>query len=103
MKMKHDKLVRDGIPAIIERSGRQCVTRVLDEREYLLKLDEKLQEELDEYLTEGSLEELADLVEVIRAAVVARGSSWDALESLRIEKKAARGGFEQRIWLEETD
>ena len=103
MKMKHDKLVRDEIPAIIERSGRRCVTRVLDEREYIERLDCKLQEELDEYLADGSIEELADLVEVIHAAVVARGSSWDALESLRTEKKAARGGFERRILLEESD
>ena len=100
--MKHNKLVRDRIPEIIERSGRKCEVRELDAQAYLEQVDRKLQEELDEYLRDGSIEELADLVEVIRAATVARGSSWDQLELLRIKKRESRGGFEKHLFLIET-
>ena len=100
--MKHNKLVRDRIPEIIERSGRKCEVRELDAQAYLEQVDRKLQEELDEYLRDGSIEELADLVEVIRAATVARGSSWDQLELLRIKKCESRGGFEKHLFLIET-
>ncbi len=38
-------------------------------------LEAKLDEELAEYHQDQSIEELADLLEVIRAVVIARGSS----------------------------
>lgn len=60
---KYHKLVRDRIPEIIESDGKQCVCEVLSSEEYLVLLDEKLQEELHEYEESKSLEELADLLE----------------------------------------
>ena len=91
--------MRDGIPAIIEADGRRCDYCVLTEEEYLVRLDEKLNEELAEYQQSKSLEELADLLEVMRAVVVARGWNWQALEALREAKARERGGFERRILL----
>ena len=46
------------------------------------------------------MEELADLMEVIRAVVAARGSSIEEVERIRKEKAEKRGGFEKRILLE---
>ena len=43
---KYHKLVRDRIPEIIESDGKQCVCEVLSSEDYLVLLDEKLQEEL---------------------------------------------------------
>ncbi len=103
MKRRYDKLVRDGIPTIIEQAGAVCRTRALSHEEYIERLDAKLQEELNEYLADGSLEELADLVEVIRTAATARGGSWDELEKLRIAKRDERGGFDGRIFLIDVD
>ena len=97
--MKYDKLVRDRIPEIIAASGKRCEYRVLDDAEYLQRLDEKLNEELAEYQFDHSLEELADLLEVVRAVAVARGSSIEAIEEIRAQKAAARGGFERRLLL----
>ena len=74
---KYDKLVRDLIPEIIEASGKRCVCSTLSDEEYLDKLDEKLNEELAEYQESKSMEELADLLEVVRAVAVARGSSME--------------------------
>ena len=102
MKKSYDKLVRDRIPEIIEANGQNCVCRVLDEPAYLEALDEKLNEELAEYQKDKSMEELADLLEVIRAVITARGSTWDEVEAIRRAKAEKRGGFEQKIWLVET-
>jgi len=96
----HEKLVRDRIPEIIEKSGKACVTRTLPDAEYLAALDAKLQEELNEYLADKSMEELADLLEVMMAAAEARGHTFAEVEALRREKAEQRGGFRDRIWLE---
>lgn len=96
----HNKLVRDKIPEIIENSGKCAVCRTLSEDEYLKMLHQKLTEELNEYLSDDSLEEIADLLEVIHAVVRARGSSMEEVENIRLSKKEKRGGFEDRIFLE---
>ena len=98
----YHKLVRDRIPEIIRQSGKQCDCSVLPEEDYLLLLDRKLDEELQEYQESKSMEELADLLEVIRAVAKARGSSIDEVEAIRRDKAAKRGGFEQRILLVEV-
>lgn len=97
--IEYDKLVRDKIPDIIEASGKRCVTSVLSEDEYLKKIDAKLAEELEEYYKDQSLEELADLVEVIYAAAKARGYTPEELELCRQKKADKRGTFEKKILL----
>ena len=99
---KYSKLVRDRIPEIIEASGKTCVTEILSDEEYLKMIDAKLDEELAEYHQDQNLEELADLTEVIRAAVIARGYTLEDLERVRAEKTAERGGFEKMILLKEV-
>lgn len=98
----YNKLVRDRIPEIIEASGRTCVTEVLPNDAYIQALDAKLNEELAEYQQSKSLEELADLLEVMGAVVKARGYTWDDLTRIRKEKRAAHGAFDQRIFLKEV-
>ena len=98
-KIIYNKLVRDKIPQIIAANGNTCTTQVLSHEEYLCKLDEKLTEELQEYQQSKSLEELADLLEVMMALVKAKGSSWQALEQIRTDKLAKRGGFEKKLLL----
>ena len=97
---KYDKLVRDRIPQIIRDSGKDCVCTVLSEADYLTMLEKKLQEELNEYLESRDPEELADLMEVIRACARAIGSSIGQVEEIRARKEEKRGGFEKRICLE---
>ena len=100
MQKKHyNKLVRDRIPEIIEADGKTCVWEILSDEDYLHLLDEKLHEE---YQQSKSLEELADLLEVLGAVVTARGYTWNQLTALRKEKRERRGGFEKRILLKEV-
>ena len=100
--IRYHKLVRDGIPEIIEKDGRQCTCSILSDEDYLVLLDEKLTEELEEYQESKSMEELADLLEVMMAAAKARGSSIEEVEEIRKSKAAERGGFEKKIMLEEV-
>ena len=100
--IKYDKLVRDHIPEIIEADGKKCICSSLSDDAYLAMLDEKLNEELAEYQESKSMEELADLLEVIRAVAAARGSSIEEVEAIRREKAAKRGGFEKKILLTEV-
>ena len=101
--MLYNKLVRDLIPEIIIASGRTCTTEILSDEDYLRMLDAKLDEELVEYHKDQNIEELADLLEVIRAAVISRGYTLDDLERVRAEKTAKCGGFEKRILLKEVN
>ena len=100
--MKYDKLVRDRIPEIIRATGKECHCRVLSDEEYLARIDQKLGEELAEYLDGHEMEELADLLEVIRAAAEARGMSMAQIEAIRAEKARKRGAFAGRILLTEV-
>ena len=101
-RIEYNKLVRDRIPEIIASDGKACVTEILTDERYLEMLDAKLAEELSEYQESHSLEELADLLEVLRAVMKARGWTWEELERVRSDKAAKRGGFEKRILLKEV-
>ena len=95
----YDKLVRDRIPEILAQVGKECVTETLSDDYYLVMLDSKLDEELAEYHADPCLEELADLLEVLRACALARGYTLEKLEEERAAKAAARGGFSQKLLL----
>lgn len=96
----YNKLVRDRIPEIIEKENKRCEIRILDDAEYLEKIDAKLDEEIAEYHKDQNLEELADVLEVIYAATKARGYSIAELEEVRAKKAEKRGAFEEKIFLE---
>lgn len=103
MRQFLNKLVRDKVPEIIRKSGRCAATRVLDDHEYLMALQAKLDEEAKEFRQTKSLEELADILEVLRAITSSLGTDLNELERLRIKKHFERGGFEQRVLLMYTD
>ena len=92
--IKYDKLVRDKIPEIIEKSGKKCVVEVMDKETYIQYLDRNQ--------SDKSIEELADLLEVMQAVAVARGYSAEELDNVRKEKATNRGGFEKRLLLKEV-
>lgn len=98
----YHKLVRDRIPEIIENDGKKCVCETLSDENYISLLDQKLNEELAEYQESKSLEELADLLEVVQAVVKARGWTLEELEQVRADKAVKRGGFERKILLKEV-
>lgn len=96
----YNKLVRDKIPEIIEADNKKCVTHILKDDEYIAALETKLNEEVAEYQADKSIEEMADVLEVLQAICVARGYTLDELESVRAQKAEKRGGFKEKIFLE---
>ena len=97
--MVYNKLVRDKIPAIIEANGQKPVTRILNEEEYMASLEQKMDEEVQEFHRDQNLEELADILEVVYALTEAKGHSIAELTETCDRKRNARGGFRERIFL----
>ena len=100
--MEFHKLVRDKIPEIIRSRGDVPVTRLADSEEYWRKLKEKLQEEVLEFIEAENEEEIADIIEVLRAICIHRGIDLKHLEQVRRKKAEERGEFSGRVILEET-
>jgi predicted house-cleaning noncanonical NTP pyrophosphatase (MazG superfamily) len=96
------KLVRDRIPDMIQSEGRRPVTRVLDEASYRQALLAKLIEEAQE-ASHATADDLAGVLEVLRALTVTAGISWPQLLALANDKRSRRGGFRRRIFLESVE
>ncbi|MBM7571696.1 nucleoside triphosphate pyrophosphohydrolase [Aquibacillus albus] len=103
----YNKLVRDFIPQIIEKTGKSFDTRILNDEEYIDALKGKLQEEVNEYLEadndSDSLEELADVLELIHALARTHRASIEKVEQIRKQKVEKRGGFNEKIFLIEVE
>ena len=100
--MKYEKLVRDKIPEIIKAKGGESKTHIAEEAEYKDKLNAKLREEVEEFLKEHDPEELADVLEVLRAIADSNKLDWAEIEDIRKKKQDERGGFAERIILDES-
>jgi len=96
------KLVRDRIPEIIEHANKIPITHIAGDEEYAKKLKLKLQEEIAEFLESESEEELADVLEVVYSICDLKGINRDEIEEIRKKKAEERGGFEERIVLDEV-
>lgn len=102
-RILYNKIVRDKIPDIIAVAGKKAIIEVVGTDEVIVGLEDKLSEELKEYLADHKLEELADILEVIRGILYHRGTTWDDLETIRLLKYDKNGGFEKGIRLLEVE
>lgn len=103
----YNKLVRDNIPQVIEQTNKQFSARILSKEEYMVEVKKKMNEELKEYqqatTNEEAVEELADILELMHAAVKIHGATIEQLEEVRRAKAERIGGFEKRVFLIEVD
>lgn len=99
----YNKLVRDKIPQVIEEDGRKCETSIVPKEQLLPLLEEKLKEEVNEFIQDKNLEELADIMEVVFGLAENLGYSEEDLLKKREEKKEARGGFKEGVFLKTVE
>jgi len=105
MEKIYNKLVRDNIPSIIETNGEIPITRILSDEEYKIELERKLNEEYLEVLEASGkdrLEELADMIEVIKYLAKVEGATLDDIIAIAYEKSSKRGSFEGKVFLEKV-
>lgn len=100
--IEYNKIVRDKIPEIIKRDLKECLTKNVSGKEKLQYLYRKLFEEGKELSESGSVEELADVQEVLNAIAKELNITPNELERVRAEKANKRGGFDKGIVLLEV-
>lgn len=105
MERVYNKLVRDNIPNIIKEKGETPVTRILDDTTYKSELEKKLYEEYQEVLEssgDNRAEELADMLEIIKALAKLENKSLQDIINIADNKNVKRGAFEEKIFLEKV-
>ena len=105
MERVYNKLVRDNIPNIIKGKGETPITKILDDATYKNELEKKLYEEYQEVLEssgDNRAEELADMIEIIRALAKLENKSLQDIIDIANDKNIKRGAFEEKIFLEKV-
>ncbi len=105
MERVYNKLVRDKIPNIIEEKGETPVIKVLNENDYKKELEKKLYEEYKEVIEASGderIEELADMLEVIRALASLENKNLNDTIDIADKKNKKRGAFDEKIFLEKV-
>lgn len=97
------KLVRDRIPEIIRARGGTAIARTLDAESFRAELLNKLLEEAAELRdapADSVLDETADVYEVLLAIVSLEGTTLEQVAERADAKRAERGSFTDRTYLE---
>lgn len=99
--MPFEKLVRDGIPLLMQESGTEPEFRIARAREISSLMRQKVWEELDELMRARKrgkiLEEAADVLETIEAYCTLHGIGMDEVMREKRRKLKEKGGFEKRF------
>lgn len=107
MIKKWNKLVRNKIPQNLTAKGINAQFSILQDEEYKKALNEKLLEEANEVVNsetrEELTEEIADLMEVMETIIKDRNISLEEIKKVKEEKKAKRGGLDDKVFLISTE
>jgi len=89
------KLVRDRIPELFGYSK----LKIANDEEYERALNEKLKEEVNEFVESKNIEELADILEVVQAIAENNGSDFKEILEMKEKKAEVRGRFSKKqLW-----
>ena len=97
------KLVRDKIPIKIKSNDETVISTNVTSNELIHLLKEKAVEEAYEFYwssqNDNMIEEIADILDVIKGSCKAFGINFNEIESISERKKESRGGFEEGVYL----
>ena len=105
MEKVYNKLVRDNIPNIIRNNNEEPITRILSDDEYKNEVEKKLYEEYQEVIEangEDRIEELADMLEVMKALAKLENKTLEDIINTSEQKNKKRGAFNEKIFLEKV-
>lgn len=99
--MPYEKLVRDGIPLIMQEAGHEPEFRIARAREIAELLRRKIWEEVDELMRarkrEKIIEESADVLETVEAYCNLHGITMEEVMKAKRQKLKEKGGFEKKF------
>ena len=102
----YNKLVRDNIPNIIKSNGENPIISILEDEKYKEELEKKLYEEYMEVIESSGMnriEELADMLEVMKALAKLENKTLEDVIEVAKEKTKKRGAFDKKIFLEKVN
>jgi len=104
--VKYNKLIRDKILDIIRENGGKPYSRVLNKKEFINKIKNKIVEEAKELTKARSkkeiINEVVDIQELIDVIVSELGLTKAEIKKQQKEKNKKRGGFQKRLFLIKT-
>ena len=103
MLYTYNKLIRDNNVKLMEDKGCKVCYETLDDKRYGEELDKKLKEEVNEYIADYNIEEMADVMEVIYAILDFRGITMEEVENVRTKKRERKGAFKKKIFLKTVE
>lgn len=101
----YNKLIRDNIPEIINKDGKECVVEELNDDDYIVKLKEKLIEEANEVNNANADDissELADVLEIIEAIENHYKLDHNDILNIKENKSIKNGKFNKKLLLKEV-
>jgi len=99
--INYNKLVRDNIPEFLDNKGIPYEHRILEEHEYVEELFKKLDEKTIEFLKAKTIEELADVLQIIEE--IKKLPEFKDVENVRLSKLEEKGGFEKKYMVKGID
>ena len=105
MEQIYNKLVRDKIPEIIKANNENPIIEILDDKRYKEELEKKLYEEYLEVIESSGinrLEELADMLEIIKSLAALENKELEDIIEIADKKNEKRGSFNNKIYLKKV-
>jgi predicted house-cleaning noncanonical NTP pyrophosphatase (MazG superfamily) len=94
-----EKLVRDLIPHLMEKRGQTPNYHVAEDGEFEKRLFDKLLEKANELRADHSIQEFADMMDIMETIKQLKGYSWDDVDEARRKKYSEKGAFEKKYIL----
>ena len=98
----YNKLVRDRIPDVLNKANKKYTYHIATDEEFLIRLKDKIIEELEELYENPSVEEMADVFEVLYTLGKELKLDIAAVNTTMFKKGLAKGRFKEKIILEKV-